>query len=44
MEKKQYEHLKDIRNRIKNGTSTFAERNIIKIIDKKKSKNVQNQK
>jgi hypothetical protein len=39
MEKKQYEKIKDIRSRIEKGEkTTFQERNIVNIIDKKKKK------
>ena len=40
MDKKVYEKLKDIKTRVATGqTTTFAERNILKIILKKQSKN-----
>ena len=36
MEKHSYEAIKGMRDRQAKGTATFAERNILKIIDKKK--------
>jgi len=35
MQKQQYEKIKRMRINAANGTATFAERNILKIIDKK---------
>lgn len=35
MEKKTYDGLKALRLRVANGTATFAERNRLKIIDKR---------
>ncbi len=39
MEKTKYEKLKDIKTRLEKGEkTTFAERNLVKIIDRKKGK------
>jgi hypothetical protein len=39
MKKKEYEAFKDIKNRmLNNQQTTFAERNIVRIIEKKKTK------
>ena len=44
MEKEKHEHIKDIKRRMHNGEkTTFAERNIVKIIDKKAKKKKQSQ-
>lgn len=38
MEKAKYEALKAIRNKVKDGTATFAERNILKMEEKRSRK------
>jgi len=38
MEKRKYEALKAIRERVKNGSATFAERNIYNMEEKRKRK------
>lgn len=38
MEKKSYEAIKSIRTKVANGTSTFAERNILHMFDKRIAK------
>ena len=39
MEKKQYENMKQLKNRIENEIANFKERNVWNIIQKKKVKN-----
>jgi len=35
MEKQEYERIKSLRRKVASNTATFAERNVLKIIDKK---------
>lgn len=38
MEKKQYEGIKELKLKVLDGTANFHERNILKIIERKKAK------
>jgi len=38
LQKKEYERMKALRDKVKDGKATFAERNYLKMHDKKKNK------